>query len=80
MTFDTNCTYNCWECNNPCYMIQLFRLPEQSFNEQILNNLKSRAGSLIIQNYDPAEVQKDLEIKAVSLKIARELFLEKYHF
>lgn len=78
--FQTNCTYNCWECTHMCQMVQMFRLPESVFYDFVLSNLKSNAGMLIADNYDYATVEQDLKVRAVSLKLAREQFLEKYHF
>lgn len=80
MMFQVDCNFRCWECTHMCEMIQLFRLPEADFNKTILDSLKSRAGMLIAQNYDYAAVKQNLMATAVTIKISRELFLEKYHF
>ncbi len=80
MLLTTSCNYNCWECSHHCELAQLFRLPEGVFYKIILDDLKARAGMLVTQGYDFQLVDQDLMESAVTLKLARELFLEKYHF
>lgn len=80
MLLTTSCNYTCWKCTHTCEMVQLFRFPEPIFNKMILDSLKARAGMLLTQNYDRYLVDQDLMKSAVTIKFARELFLEKYHF
>lgn len=80
MLLTTSCNYTCWECTHTCEMVQLFRLPEPIFNKMILDSLKARAGMLITAGHNRCLVDEDLMKSAVTIKLARELFLEKYHF
>ena len=37
----TDCNKRCWECSRVCTMKEMFLLPEQEFNYQILMSLKT---------------------------------------
>lgn len=79
MKIDLNCNFKCWECSQEdCNLKQLYLLPENMFYSIILDSLKSRAGIMLVSGYSKEFVDNNLKETAVTIKISRELYLNKH--
>ena len=77
MTFEINCNKRCWECPRECNMKKMFiLLPEEKFNQTIINSLKASMGMYITQGGSYEIAQEHLKKSAVALSIARQEYLK----
>ena len=75
--FVTNCNFNCWECSrSDCDMKKTFSFPEPIFYDIVMGFLKPLAGYELTLDIPKKKVDETLIKKAVSLKIARDLYLK----
>lgn len=73
--FDCNC--ECWNCSRKdCDMTELFLLPEPIFYSIVFDALKSHAGFKLTYGISKTKVDEQLKVRAVALKIAREIYLK----
>lgn len=79
---DIGCKINCWRCERDCEIKHLMEYStinpifEQFFYYSIIEFLKPQAGLLITRGINPAAVNEEVKILAVSFYVARKKFIE----